>query len=237
MSQPSVQLDPLDSPHPIPWNWVLANLGLQAVNQPESHLPSAPQLHYYRSQSLLSPDGNYAAYSRIQMQVEPQFFQSRVTSILFLENLQTGDLQAITPTSPLADNPFIQAEMAMFGAISIVIPISWSEQGDRLLAREFESLFCSDIASDYAVIVDCSRAHVRTIAPTRVQYTNAVLLGWSQSHPDQALFRIGQLGDEAWQLWTVDVSGQTAQAGDDRPLTFGQSVSSVWTGPQAQRSR
>lgn len=198
-----------------------------------SAIDGSPKLHYYRSQSLISPNGEYAAYSRIQMQVQPQFFQSRVSSILFLENLRTGDLQAITPTSPLADNPFINGETGLSGSISIVIPISWSESSDRLLAREFESLFCSDIASDYAVIVDCPHKRFSTIAPTHVQYTNAILLGWSQSQPEQALFRVGDMGDDAWHLWRVDRTGQTTRAHDDQPMAYGQTVSSVWMGPQA----
>lgn len=196
---------------------------------------SPPQLHYYRSQSLLSPDGQYAAYSRIQMQVQAEFFRSRVSSVLFVENLRTGDLQAITPAAPLADNPFFADGSDILGSISIVIPVSWSEAGDRLLAREFESLFCSDIASDYAVIVDRRLNRVSTVSPTRLQYTNAVLLGWSQDHPERVLFRAGTMGEEDWPLWSVDVSGQTARASYDRPITFGESVGSVWMGPQAQR--
>jgi hypothetical protein len=224
MSQQSVQLDPLNSPHPIPWNWVMVTA--------QSTIASAAKLHYYRSQSLISPDGVYAAYSRIQMQVGAEFFHSRVSSVLFVENLKTGDLQAITPTAPLADNPFMPEEDRLQGSISIVIPVSWSETGSHLLAREFESLFCSDMASDYAVIVNLPEQRVSTIAPTRIQYTYAVLLGWSASHPTQALFRVGELGNDLWHLWTVDVSGQTLPAQDDRPVTFGQSVSSVWMGPQ-----
>lgn len=228
MSHQSVQLDPLNSPHPVPWNWVLATLAAVEPN-------GTPQLHCYRSQSLISPDGQYAAYSRIQMQVQAEFFRSRVSSILFVENLRTGDLQAITPASPLADNPFFADGGDILGSISIVIPVSWSESGDRLLAREFESLFCSDIASDYAVIVDRRLNRISTVSPTRMQYTNAVLLGWSHDHPDRALFRAGTMGEEEWPLWSVDVSGQTARANYDRPITFGQSVGSVWMGPQAQQ--
>ncbi|UBF25837.1 hypothetical protein K9N68_30555 [Kovacikia minuta CCNUW1] len=162
MSQQSVQLDPLNSPHPVPWNWVMAMVTEIA--------PGAPaKQHYYRSQSLLSDDRRYAAYSRIQMQVQPDFWHSNVNSILFLENLETGDLQAITPTSPLADNPFLSSGSDLAGKISIVIPVSWSESGDRLLARVFESLFCSDVASDYALIVDQTANRISTIAPTCVQ--------------------------------------------------------------------
>ncbi len=226
----SVQIDPLDSPHPIPWGWVLATFSA-------SHSSNLSGAYCYRSQSLISPDREYAAYSRIQMQVEPDYFRSHVTSVLFLENLRTGDLQAITPKSPLADNPFLNTGANLAGRISIVIPVSWSESGDRLLAREFESLFGSDIASDYAVIADRSRNRVYTIAPTRIRYTNAVLLGWSQNHPEQVLFRAGMMGDEHWQQWAVDVNGHTTLARGDRSMLYGQSINSIWTGPQMQNQQ
>jgi len=228
MSHPSRQIDPLDSPHPIPWGWVLATLATSNSSQ-------RSRQYYYRSQSLLSPDQDYAAYSRIQIQAEPEYFQSCVTSVLFLENLRTGDLQAITPSAPLADNPFLNRGIELLGKISMVIPVSWSASGDRLLAREFESLFGSDLASDYAVVVDRGVNQVYTVAPTNIQYTNAVLLGWSQFYPERVLFRAGSLGEEHWPQWTVDVHGQTIHAIEDRPLIYGQVLNSVWTGPQMQR--
>jgi hypothetical protein len=228
MSHPSWQVDPLDSPHPVPWGWVLATM---ATGNPGHH----SRQYFYRSQSLISPDQDYAAYSRIKIQVEPEYFQSCVTSVLFLENLRTGDLQAITPAAPLADNPFLNGGMDLLGRISMVIPVSWSAAGDRLLAREFESLFGTDLASDYAVVVDRNGNQVYTVAPTTIQYTNAVLLGWSQFYPEQVLFRAGMLGEESWPQWTVDVQGQTRRATGDRALIYGQVLNSVWTGPQMQR--
>ncbi|MDX2099235.1 MAG: hypothetical protein SFW36_15765 [Leptolyngbyaceae cyanobacterium bins.59] len=229
MTQSHLQLDPLDSPHPIPWNWVLANL-----TPSESY--SASGSRYYRTQSLLSPNGHYASYSRIQMQVHPEFLHSRVSSVLFIENLQTGDLQVITAASPLADNPFTatsETEKMVDGKVAILIPIAWSETSDRILAREFESLFGSGIASDYAVIWDRQMNRASTVAPTRIHYTNAVLLGWSQKYPDRVLFRAGMMGEEDWGLWTVDRTGQTNAAPEDRPIVFGQTVNSLWAGPQA----
>ena len=210
----------------------MATLNAAGVDSAASRSIDQPQLHYYRSQSLVSPNGQYAAYSRVQMQMNHPFFQTCITSILFLENLQTGDLQAITPMSPFAENPFASDRVGQMGTISIVIPVSWSEGSDRLLAREFESLFCSDVASDYAVVVDCLQAQVRTIAPTHMQYTTAILLGWSQANPEQVLFRAGNMGEENWSLWAVDVDGQTVLADGDRSTTFGQVVSNVWMGPQ-----
>jgi hypothetical protein len=227
MTQPSLQLDPIDSPHPVPWNWVIATLSDPTSGKADSR-------YSYRSQSLLSPDGEYAAYSRIQMQPGAAFYDSSVSSVLFLENLRTGDLQAITPTSPLADNPFLREEGNTAGRISIAIPVAWSETGDRLLARVFEAIFCTDIASDYALLVDRTQDRVSTIAPTSIQYTTAVLLGWSEAYPGRALFRAGNLGDPNWQLWAVDHRSETTAATGDRPTVFGQPVSNVWMGPQVQ---
>lgn len=229
MKSQSIQLDPLNSPHPIPWNWVLA---MQAEANPRRYA----KIHYYRSQSLLSPDGQYAAYSRIQMQVVPESTQNRVSSVLFLENLRTGDLQTITASSPFSDNPFAaDGGKDTSGTIAILIPIAWSEKGDRILAREFESLFGTDIASDYAVVWDRQVNRAYTIAPTRIQYSNAILLGWSQSNPERVLFRAGNIGEDPWHLWAVDFTGQTAAAPEDQPVTFGQMVNNIWAGPQAQR--
>lgn len=221
-----IQIDPLDSPHPIPWSWVLAT---QSSN-------SAPRLRYYRTQALISPDGIYAAYSRIQMRVEREFTQSQVSSVLFIENLQTGDLQTIQGDSPLAENPFGNfTEECPMGAIAIAIPVAWSAGSDRLLAREFESLFGSGMGSDYAVIWDRTSGQVSTVAPTGISYTNAVLLGWSQTHPGSVLFRAGEMGDPEWRVWAVETSGSTYPASEDQPVGFGQTMTHVWAGPQATR--
>jgi hypothetical protein len=224
MTSQSVQLDPLNSPHPIPWGWVMATLA-----------DGKPSKHYYRSQALTSPDGCHKAYSRVQMQVESAFHQSRVSSVLFLENLETGDLQAIAATSPFAENPFISNSADLAGTISIVIPISWSVPGDRLLAREFESIFCSDIASDYALVWDRTSNRSSTVAPTKIEYTNAILLGWSEESGDRVLFRAGNLGETPWKLWSVDMENETLETVSDKPQTYGQVTSSVWAGPQMQR--
>lgn len=229
MAQPSVQLDPLNSPHPIPWNWVLAT-------QSEDSSGITPTVRYFRTQALISPDGQYAAYSRIQMQVMADFTHSRVNSVLFVENLRTGNLQTITASSPFADNPFSpNSEPQQAGTVAILIPVAWSATSDRVLAREFESLFGTDIASDFAVVWDRQINRIHTIAPLGIQYTNAILLGWSQSHPDRVLFRAGNLGDENWNIWAVDPAGQTVAAIADQPVTFGQTVNNIWAGPQAHR--
>ncbi|MCS6815478.1 MAG: hypothetical protein NZ772_18150 [Cyanobacteria bacterium] len=188
---------------------------------------------YYRSQSLISPDRRYAVYSRIQLQAQPDFTRSRVSSVLYLEHLKTGDLRIITTSSSLIEQFGHSTDYDYrLGTIAILIPVAWSEQSDRILAREFEGIFGSSMASDCAIVWDRSINRVRTFVPNHITYTTAVLLGWSELHPDRVLFRAGNLGEDQWQLWTVDSQGQTVAAPDDRPLVFGQSIISNWTGPQ-----
>jgi hypothetical protein len=252
MSQQSLQFDPIDSPHPVPWNWVMATLlntpaSSDAPNRPPNHADGFPlypmpatapaaslvKIHSYRSPSLLSPDQQYAAYSRIQVHVRPHVIQSQVTSVLLIENLITGDLQAITPDAPVTHGLWIAGEEQV-GSITMVMPVSWSVSGDRLLARTFASLFGTDLASDYAIIVDCPTNQVSTIAPHPLHITTAVLLGWSHDWPDHALFRAGTLGDPQWNLYAVDVDGYTEAAPGDRPLIFGQITSTASMGPHSE---
>lgn len=227
MIQIGVQIDPLNSPHPAPWSWVLATHAEVSTNRYAS-------VRYYRSHSLISPDGQYAAYSRIQMKGEPELHRSRITSVMFVENLQTGDLRTITASSPLADNPLTsRVEANLPGTFSILLPISWSNASDRVLARQFEGLLGTSDASDYAVIWDRKQNCLSTIAPEGIDYTYAVLLGWSQNNPEQVLFRTGELGDEHWSMWGVTLNGKTNQANQEKPIVYGKVVNHVWAGPQA----
>jgi len=227
MMQQLVQIDPLDSPHPIPWNWVL-------TTQAEAAAKGKAGIRYYRSPSLVSPDGQYAAYSRIEMQVHPDLWRCRVTSVMFLENLRTGDLRTITASSPLADHPLNKNEHKNIpGKIAILIPVSWSPTGDHLLGREFEGVFSTSDASDYAVVWDRQLNRTTTVAPNTTNYSTAVLLGWSQTYPNQVLFRAGELGEEKWPLLAVNLQGQSVAVTEDQPKIFGQVINQVWAGPQA----
>jgi hypothetical protein len=228
MTQLGLQLDPLDSPHPIPWNWVL-------TTHAELSASGHSGIRYYRSPSLVSPDGLYAAYTRLQMDGEPELYKSRVTSVMFVENLQTGDLHTVTAASPLSDSPLAANEDAeMPGTISILIPVSWSKLSDRLLSRQFEGLFCTADASDFAVIWDRKQNRTATLAPERIEYSTAVLLGWSQTQPDCVLFRAGEMGDENPPIWAVGPNNQTTLAQEEEPMIYGQQVNQVWAGPQAR---
>lgn len=224
---PEVPTDPLNSNYPVPWNWVMATYADLKENP-------HPDPRYYRSPALISPDGLYAAYSRIAMQVQEQLFGSRVSSVMFLENLQTGELQTITASSPLAADSLGGQGQNQAGAISILIPVSWSKEGDRLLSRQFEGLFSASDASDYAVVWNRNTKITHTIAPISVQYTNAVLLGWSTLYPQQVLFQAGLLGEENWPLWAVNLDSQTTLANDDKPIVYGRFQQPAWTGPQAK---
>lgn len=224
-----MQFDPLNSPHPVPWNWVRAT-------QANSGGTGSAVMSYYRSQSLLSPDRRYAAYSRIQFYVHPEPMRSQIRSTLFLEDTETKTLQVIAASSPLASQSAFESDASSSpGSIAILIPIAWSATGDRILAREFESLFCSDIASDYAVIWERQSNTATTVAPQGDIYTTAILLGWSRSNPNHVLFQAGELGSSDWLLWQVDRCGQTTQVMDDEPLIFGQVSNHVWAGPQHQQ--
>jgi len=228
MIELGVQTDPIDSPHPIPWNWVLATHAEISASQKSG-------LRYYRSPSLISPDGQYAAYTRIQMQGEPELYRSQVTSVMFVENLNTGDLRTIKGSSPFSDNPLsTDPEADMLGTISILMPVSWSPSSDRLLARQFEGIFSTSDASDSAVIWDRKQNGIKTLAPQKIDYSYAVLLGWNKTNTDQILFRTGELGDEYLPVWAVDLNGKTSRAQEQEPITFGQILNQVWAGPQAR---
>lgn len=228
MTPSGLQLDPLDSPHPIPWNWVL-------TTHAELSASGQSGVRYYRSPALVSPDGLYAAYTRIQMDGEPELYKSRVSSVMFVENLKTGDLHTVTAASPLSDSPLAANEEAeMPGIISILIPVSWSRLSDRLLSRQFEGLLGTSDASDFAVIWDRDHNRTATLAPDCIEYSAAILLGWSQIKPDHVLFRAGEMGDENPPIWAVGLNNQTTLAQEEKPMIYGQQVNQVWAGPQAR---
>ncbi len=226
--QPSVSLDPLNSPYPVPWNWVMKTY--EDISSQEGS-----GVRYYRSHSLLSPDGEYAAYSRIQMQVQPELYHSQVSSVMFLENLRTGKLQEVKASSPLALHLLLRGKSATPGIISILSPIGWSKSSDRLLARQFEGFFNTSDVSDYAVIWHRYKNQTTTLAPAQTYHDHAmsILLGWSQTDPDRVVFRVGELGDEHWQMWTVAENGQTTPAPSiEQPIVFGLRQMKLWAGEQ-----
>lgn len=223
------QNDPLGSPYPIPWIWI-------QETQAKFSEQGKSGLQYYRSPSLVSPDGQYAVYTRISLQVEPEMYRSRVTSVMFLEDLTTGKLTVIRAGSPLAEHLWhTEATHSIPGLMSVLIPISWSEDGRRLLSRQFEGIFNTSDASDYGVIWDRQTEQTQTIAPKDAQYDSSILLGWSALNPNQVLFQAGLLGEENWPIWSVALDGKTAMANRNEPVTYGQTATYAWTGSQILR--
>jgi hypothetical protein len=145
-----------------------------------------------------------------------------------VEHLATGDIHAIPIHAPFANNPFIRdAELESAGTIAIAVPVSWSAGSDRLLVREFESIFSSNLASDFAVVWDAPTQTTYTLAPSGFPYSHAVVLGWSGDRPEQVLFMAGTMGEPDAHPWRVDCQGHTTPAPADQPVIFGQSRRSV----------
>ncbi|WP_375514474.1 hypothetical protein [uncultured Nostoc sp.] len=230
------QIDPIGSPHPIPWKWITATQEAIASK-------GGSGVRHYRSIPVVSPDGKYAVYSRVQLEVKPEMYNSRVTSVLFVQDMQTKKLWVMASTTPVSD-PLLKVkavkatsseETDPSGKIGVLVPVSWSEKGDRFLARKFEGIFNTGDSTDSAVIWDRQKNHANTVAPANDEEHDkiAVLLGWSKRQPDHVLFRAGELGEENWPLMQVANDGKTLPTTDnDQPITFGKKVTEIWAGPQ-----
>lgn len=190
-------------------------------------------MRYYRSPSLLSPDGQYAAYSRIQLYVDAEAYRNRIDSILFVENMKTGSLGVINPRSPFAEALGTATANPSPASVSLLVPISWSENSQKLLVREFDAILNTDDLTDYAIVWDRVENQAQVIAPQGLFYDSAILLGWSRRNPEQILFQAGELGQELWAMWNVDLDGDTAIALEDEPLVIGEQLVHPWDGPQA----
>lgn len=228
-SSPDLVRDPLNSPFPLPWQWMLdTQAAVTAGNHPGQEI--------YRSPSLYDPHRQFAAYCRVRLDLQPLMHQSRVTSTLFVENLQTGILHTVIARSPLAPHPFQNEEMIDApGLMSLTMPISWSADGKTLLSRQVEGFFASGDLSDFGVVWQSETQRTHTAAPQpTVDYTHAVLLGWSDSCPDHMLFKAGSMGEEDWQHWAVAFDGKTVLAAGDRGQVFGEVNSHIWSGSNAK---
>ncbi|MGI2901861.1 hypothetical protein [Tolypothrix sp. VBCCA 56010] len=231
----TAQTDPIGSPYPIPWEWIQSTQ--------EAMSSKGGGVRYFRSRPVVSPDGRYAVYSRVQLEVKSQMHNSRVSSVLFIEDRQTKNLRVVSSTSYNRDallnvkvsSPDPNGE----GTIGVLVPVSWSEKGDRFLARRFEAVFNTSDASDSAVIWDRQKNNTNTVAPSDGNEEHdkiSVLLGWSKNQPDNVMFRTGELGDENWPLVTVSSDGKTGAATEvDLPTTYGEQVTQVWTPQVAYR--
>ncbi|AFW93256.1 hypothetical protein VB638_21165 [Dolichospermum sp. UHCC 0684] len=228
------QTDPIGSPHPIPWQWILAT-------QEAIGAKGGSGVRYYRSIPVISPDGKYAIYSRVQMEVKPEMHNSRVNSVLFVEDRQTKRLRVMTSTSVVIDpllkrQAILSAQGDNDGKIGVLVPVSWSEKGDRFLARKFVAIFNTADATDQAVIWNRQQDHLNVVSPVQSQDDHekiAILLGWSKKQPNNVLFRAGELGEENWPLLQVANDGRTVDisAEGDQAVTFGEK-GSIWADPQ-----
>ena len=157
-----------------------------------------------------------------------------------MEDRQSNQLKVVASTSALLD-PLLSKELGdkeysqIPGKIGVLVPVSWSENGERFLARKFEGLFNTAHATDKALIWNRQKNNANTVVPSRKnhQYDIAVLLGWSKNAPDNVVFRTGEMGQETWPTVTVANDGKTIATPElDQPTTFGRKAADVWAGPQ-----
>ncbi|MBE9237203.1 hypothetical protein IQ227_14495 [Anabaena aphanizomenioides LEGE 00250] len=225
--------DPINSPHPIPWKWIM-------MTQEAIGGKGGSGVRHYRSIPVVSPDGRYAVYSRVQLEIQPEMHNSRVTSLLFIEDRQTKRLRVMSKTAAVGD-PLLDQQISdqadTQGKIGVLVPVSWSEKGDRFLARKFVGMFNTADLTDHAVIWERQENHTQTVAPAQGEDEHekiAILLGWSKKQPDHVLFRAGELGEENWPLVQVASDGKTINVSNDgdQPVTFGTRDRQVWAEPQ-----
>jgi hypothetical protein len=215
-SAPPASEDPIGSPYPIPWAWILQTQADYVQRQDA-------RLRYYRTPSLVSPDGRYGVYARIAMRPQAELYQSSVSTVLFIEDLATGKIQMINSTQG-----FNQA-----GILSVLLPVAWSRDGSRLLLRQLQGELSTSDATDTALIWQPSTRNFQSLSPQNVDYDIAVLLGWHPEHLDEILFRTGILGDEIWPIWAVNLQGETVLSQAPQPPEIAQQQVFSWTGSQS----
>lgn len=208
--------DPIKSPYPIPWNAIW------------DHQTQATQTHRsatlrYLSPPLRSPDGQIAAHSEIEIKIDPDFRRSHIFSQLILKTAQGQMLQTIPSSMHLGQGKVQETTARQLpGTIAMLVPAAWSKNGQRLLSRQFEAVFGSDVSSDYAVIWDREHLQTKTVTPLPLNYDSATLLGWSRNHPHQVLFRTDILGETQGSILAVDYQGGTIASQNDQAVQSGQ---------------
>ncbi|MFM7559723.1 hypothetical protein [Cylindrospermopsis raciborskii] len=229
-----VPADPINSPHPIPWKWIV-------MTQEAIGGQGRSVVRQYRSTPVVSPDGRYAVYSRVQLEVEPEMHNSQVSSLLFIEDRQTKRLNILAKTSDTVDmlskNGQFTPETNNQGKIGILVPVSWSEKGDQFLARKFVGTFNTADVTDNAVIWNRQQNTTTTVVPPQGEGDHekiAILLGWSKKQPNYVLFRSGELGEENWPLVQVSGDGKNINMNisDDQPIIFGNKGQTIWLDPE-----
>lgn len=211
------ETDPIASPFPLPWAWIIEQQKLAALN----HLP---QTYSQKTAVFISPDGLYQAQAELIFQADPNFAHNQLTSTLTITNIQTQAVQQWQSTSLI--DPELRQDLPADGAglIAVLWPVGWSASGEQLLIRHFQGLFSTDFASDVAVIWSRPQQTLTAVWPQSVDYDHAILLGWSQDQPDQVLFRTATMGESKTQVWAVNGQQEMLARPNDRPLVYGQTL-------------
>lgn len=214
-SQP--QTDPLDSPFPLPWAWIVQQQQLAAASQQS-------QTYAQKTATFISPDGLYQAQAELIFQADPEFARNQLTSTLTITNTQTQAVQQWQSTSLI--DPELRQDLPpdAAGLIAVLWPVGWSASGEELLIRHFQGLFSTDFASDVAVIWSRPQQTLTAVWPQSVEYDHATLLGWSQAQPDQVLFRTATMGEAKTQVWAVNPKQEMLARPQDRPQVYGQTL-------------
>jgi hypothetical protein len=151
-----------------------------------------------------------SAYADTNISMGPKAEQSFVSSQIVLTN-HLGTVLSNIPAS-IHDGETTITEQPLQnqkGVMAILIPVAWSKDGQQLLARQFEAVIGSDVATDYAFIWRRDTQKATTISPLPLNYDTAVLLGWNPMNPNQLLFRTTRLGETSAQVIAVDERGNT----------------------------
>jgi hypothetical protein len=211
VSAPAQTQDPLNSAYPIPWAAIWEN-------QTKATQTGKVLTLRYLSGKVTSPDGQQQAHSEINLQLSPELTQSYVSSKLIIADAKGKVLQRIPSTLHLGDGKVKETTAIPVGTLSILVPATWSQDGQQLLARQFEAVLGSDVSSDYALVWNRKTQMVKTVTPTPQNYDTAILLGWSPRNPDRVLFRTTVLGEQQTNLVAVTHDGTTIAFEGNQPL-------------------
>jgi hypothetical protein len=203
--------DLLNSQYAVPW---------QTIQQAQDTVTRTGQAQSfrYRSPVSIAPDQQTQAYSELHLTLHPKPSHSFINSQLIIETkTQTYRLPSTLHLELAAQS---STSTATPGTFSIILPAAWSADGQSLLLRQFEGLFGSDVASDYALVWQSSQPALQSYRPTAVDYDSATLMGWSQNRPGEILFQTRLLGNPTSQLVTVSPqnSSTTLASSSDRPM-------------------
>lgn len=204
--------DPLQSAYPIPWRWVW---GIQT----QAEQRRRPMRATIQSPVLISPDGRYATFSRVQVLAHQRdYTRTQITSTLYIRR-PGGAL-------PLILRPVGQPSALEPGQIWVLVPVSWSADSRQLLVRQVVGRFGSSEITDRALVWDDTG--VRLVSPQAVAHTHALLLGWSREDPNSILFATYIIGLERPSTWQVALDGLTLATRSPEPVVYGQAQGETW---------